>query len=176
MIIGFTGKKGAGKNHAAYFIQQEIEGALVTAFADPLREVCSTIFGLSARDMTDRDAKETKLERYPFESPRQIMQKVGTDCVRAIYPDAWVESLKHRVKGHSTVLVPDVRFENEVAAIRELGGKVVRIIRPSADHTDPHPSETLMDSLEVDMDVLNDGCLNLFKHRVLAAYWELRQR
>jgi hypothetical protein len=39
------------------------------------------------------------------------------------------------------VVVTDVRFPNEVDAIRALGGKVIRINRGSAELSDGHASE-----------------------------------
>jgi hypothetical protein len=176
MIIGLTGKKAAGKNLAADIIQAEIPATVVAAFADPLREVCKTIFGLEDDDMHDRERKEATLNRYPFESPRQILQKVGTDCIRTHYPEAWVEALKHQIRACADVVVSDVRFENEVAAIKSMGGFILRVVRPGLNSSDAHISETIMDGLQADAEVINDGSVHLFKHRVLAAYYELRER
>ena len=54
----------------------------------------------------------------------------------------------------------DVRFPNEAALVRELGGVLVRLVRPQTETPDPHPSETAMENCPVDLTVLNDGCLS----------------
>jgi len=178
MIIALTGHKGSGKNLAAESICASLPSFKEDAFARPLKEVCSIIFGLSDREMNDPAIKEIPLERYPFQSPREIMQKIGTEAIRSYWKDAWVEALKSRVRGLGSFVVTDCRFQNEADAIRDLGGKIIRIVRPSletANATDLHPSETVQNAITVDKAVLNDGSRDLFSARVLAAVLELME-
>lgn len=176
-VIALTGHKGSGKTLAADIITRELPEFYKTAFAEPLKEACSIIFGLSPAEMSDRDLKELPLERYPFQSPREILQKVGTEAIRAHWPTAWVEALLHRIRPFPDVVIHDLRYANEAAAIREMGGKIIRIERPSlaSEPPDLHPSETVQDSIEADKTVLNDGSQGLFAARVLAAVMELRE-
>lgn len=44
-------------------------------------------------------------------SPREFMQVFGTDVVRAVKPTAWVDHLQGK---EGNLIVPDVRFENEL--------------------------------------------------------------
>lgn len=44
-------------------------------------------------------------------SPRKFQQLIGTDVVRAVQDDAWVQRLQ---KVQKNLIVPDVRFENEL--------------------------------------------------------------
>lgn len=44
-------------------------------------------------------------------SPREFQQRFGTDVVRAVKPDAWVQHLQSK---EGNLIVPDVRFENEL--------------------------------------------------------------
>lgn len=176
MIIGLVGRKGCGKNLAAHYVSAEIPQFREDSFAAPLREVCSVVFGLDPKEMAYRDLKEKPLDRYPFQSPRQIMQLMGTDAVRANWPAAWVEALKRRLKPEDNVIVTDVRFENEAQAIRDLRGKLIRIHRPrpaDAPDDDKHASETELEKIAVDKFVLNDGGVDLFVKRVLTAVREL---
>lgn len=179
MHIGLVGHKGAGKNLAAEFIVKELPDFWPLAFADPLREACTIIFGLNSKEMHDRDLKEVPLERYPFESPRQILQRVGTECIRSQYPEAWIEAWKHRIKPFPDTVTTDVRFQNEAAAIVELGGKLIRIERPADrlpdNQRDLHPSETVLEGIATDKTIINDGSVNLFRARVLTALWELKE-
>lgn len=50
-------------------------------------------------------------------SPRQFQQHFGTDVVRAVRPNAWVDILQQR---DENLIVPDVRFENELCAVNLL--------------------------------------------------------
>ncbi len=129
MIIGIAGRKGAGKDSAAAWLARE-RGFARLAFADPLRAAAAEMFGLTKEEMTDRALKERRLDRWPYESPREILQKLGTDACRSVWPDLWIERLKARARSlvrFQSVLVTDVRFPNEAHAIRQLGGRLVFI-------------------------------------------------
>ena len=79
-------------------------------------------------------------------SPRYILQRVGTNLMRdqlaAAAPELsmgkdatlWVRCFRlwlGRFNTPQKVVVPDVRFEDEAAFIRELGGTLIRIVRPT---------------------------------------------
>ena len=65
-------------------------------------------------------------------SPRQFQQHFGTDVVRAVRPNAWVDILQER---DENLIVPDVRFENELCDVNFLIMGATGIQRPT------HPSE-----------------------------------
>lgn len=69
-------------------------------------------------------------------SPRLFQQLLGTEVVRAVRPSAFVERIK-RMQG--TVIVPDVRFENETLDVNVL------VVRPGTrmQERPEHPSEHL---------------------------------
>tara|TARA_R100001244_G_scaffold120565_1_gene90177 strand:- start:2776 stop:3039 length:264 start_codon:yes stop_codon:yes gene_type:complete len=48
--------------------------------------------------------------------------------------------------GTELAIVPDVRFPNEADAIKQAGGKVIRLTR--SPHDDQHESETALDDYE----------------------------
>ena len=176
MIIGLTGHKGAGKNLAADSICSQLTGWKQDAFARPLKDVCATIFGLTSAEMNDPLLKEVPLERYPHQSPRVIMQKLGTEAIRAHWKDAWIEALKCRVRGTGNYVITDVRFQNEADLLAEIGGRIIRVVRPSLvtqATTDLHPSETVLESLHADKVIYNDGSQELLCYRAVAAVLEL---
>jgi hypothetical protein len=171
MIVGITGRKGAGKNSAC----DNLQGWSVMSFASPLKEVCCTVFGLTTEEMMDPNLKELPLGRWPYETPRSILQKVGTEIFRDYYPDVWVQNLKNRIANnlYDDIAVTDVRFENEAKAIRELGGYIVRVERPGLQKTDLHSSELEMDRIRVDATIINDGSVRVLQARFEAAVFEL---
>ncbi len=118
-------------------------------------------------------------------TPRHLMQSLGT-WGRAEFEDIWVKRAletacavlagsdyvadvgiipldKARTRIASGVVIPDVRYPNEVARIREVGGKVIRITRPGAGLTGEaaaHLSETALEKWrdeEFDGMCVNDG-------------------
>lgn len=51
------------------------------------------------------------IDKHTWLSPREFQQYFGTDVIRTLNPNAWVEYL-HRQGGN--ILIPDVRFSNEL--------------------------------------------------------------
>lgn len=79
---------------------------------------------------------------------REYLQKIGTEFGRILHPDLWVNHLyqNHDWENFPNVIVPDVRFTNEVEAIKDNGGIVIRVTRDYSEDT--HPSETALDYYE----------------------------
>jgi hypothetical protein len=137
-----------------------------------------------------------------FLTPRLALQTLGTEFGRFCYENVWVDyalrlasllensptSLDYTARegafpfrgnvGHlfprAGVVIPDVRFPNEVDAIEKAGGRVVRIVRPgaglagSAAH---HVSETALDGVAIPY-IHNGGTLDDL--RVSVGAWLLR--
>ena len=172
-IIGLTGKKFCGKDTVAnYFVDNY--GYTKIAFADILKDVCKIIFGLTDKQL-NTDEKEIIDEIWKV-SPRQIMQFVGTDLFRNqlqllipfVKEDIWILCVKHKILDVTKkFIISDVRFENELAMIKELDGKIININRTTV-FDDKHISETL--NLYYDYKIDNNStidelyvkCNNLF--------------
>lgn len=74
-------------------------------------------------------------------SYRQLLQYIGTNYVRYVCDSYWVDYVtKYQVPKYKNVALSDVRFENEVKAVRELGGLVVAIERDDVKFAEDHPS------------------------------------
>lgn len=142
-VIGISGKKQSGKDTlAASFcdtmqLYKPDHNCFVLHFADPLKFFIQTFFGASndQLDGTDKD-KNTKLP-CGF-TCREVMQWAGdflrnTD-MRAMLRPMHLNLIKMFSGpagiGCGMILIPDVRFLQEVDFIRdELGGVVVRLTR-----------------------------------------------
>ena len=101
---------------------------------------------------------------------REVLQWIGTELFREnMHKDFWVRATINRIDSdksfydkfnggeifHNTFenvyFVTDVRFPNEVEAIRSAGGIVIRIYRSGcAGANDTHPSETSLDHADRD--------------------------
>jgi hypothetical protein len=113
-------------------------------FADPLKEMASNLFGLDEKLIYG--SNEDKDTKTPFAwsdvpmgdtnnnqnmSIREFLEYFGTKIIRKIKNDAWAEfTIKRITRENSNIaVIPDVRFPNEVLAIQDAGGKVIRLTR-----------------------------------------------
>lgn len=177
-IVGFTGQAGAGKTTAARYVTQhahmERMRGRVVAFADPLKALCGQMFPWLPTDAFRgaQEDKERPLELYPEWTGRRLMQYLGTDVFRQIDPDFWVKHFLRTVRELEAdryvdvLVVDDVRFPDELAALRGIGGRVYRLERPGIP-TGSHASEALVRSLPVDGVIANDGAPIQLRDRVI---------
>ena len=86
-------------------------------------------------------------------SAREVMQFVGTDFFRSIYPNIWADATIRKIQQEKPALaiICDCRFPNEVAAVKSAGGKTIRLTR-NEDSSDAHESETALDKDNFDWD------------------------
>lgn len=162
-LIALCGRKGSGKDEAAKILVG-YAGFQSIAFADPLREISKIAFGLTDKEMSDRMLKEASLRRYPYDSPREILQYVGTEGFRSRWPEVWIECAKRRIREINApgVVITDCRFLNEAAAVREMGGSIIKIDADDrlGPNEDPHPSEAEIPLIEADLVIENNGTLD----------------
>lgn len=166
-IIGFTGRKGAGKDTLAAAIKSELDrdgfDVVSLQFAGPIKAFCREVFGWS-QEHTDGGLKEIVDPRWGI-TPRRAMQTLGTEWGRGLHPNLWVESMRTRVStltddlGWDVAIITDVRFDNEAEMIREMGGVVVEVFRPSASALliDQHASEAGVHRHLIDYTAVNIG-------------------
>lgn len=81
--------------------------------------------------------------------------------MRAIYPDIWVDTLFEDYAlstpaGGSVLIIPDVRFPNEVKAIRERGGILVKVTAPGVPEDTDGADDVLADYDGWDFTIAND--------------------
>lgn len=143
-IIGIYGFIGSGKG-AVSDILVENYGYQREAFANPVKDVVSTIFGwprqlLEGDTKESRDFRETpcsiwsKLLQKDF-SPRYALQLMGTEAGREVFhEDLWLFALGRRIGAYGSqslgnFVISDVRFPNEIRYIRSLGGRLIRVKR-----------------------------------------------
>ena len=144
MIIGLSGYAGSGKTTVA-----KETGCQIRRFATSLKRMLSTFLRLQGVNSFDvgrmiaGDLKDTPCDALNGKTPRYAMQTLGTEWGRAlISEDIWSDAAMRAIDGIcDDVVFDDVRFENEVEAIRSRGGIVVRIERPGVTRPSKHASE-----------------------------------
>lgn len=160
VIVGFCGFAGSGKDTAADFIKAELEKENIPvykdAFANKLKDVISILMSWD-RDLLQGSTIESRNWReqpdefwstvvgYPI-TPRQIMQKIGTDLLRNQFSKyIWIASLfaKYKDVDNGVILITDCRFPNEIDEVERQNGIIVQISRESdpIDYTNLHESE-----------------------------------
>jgi hypothetical protein len=150
-IIGISGKKGAGKTTVAEYLDTvsvvERWVALV-GFASVIKEEYCNFFAPEVHP-TDLDIQSVKDTVGKHGKTHRIaLQEFGVG-MRDIDPNVWVRAWAGETKKYACdlMVVPDVRFPNEVTAIHDMGGKVIRLTRcPHPEDT--HESETALDFTE----------------------------
>lgn len=140
-IIGLAGKMGAGKDTVASILANY--GYVRHGFADSLRdEVAEALFNpdfdepeclSSLAREAFRCATTDEVYRKPT-TPRMraLLQEWGTEFRRAQREDYWVSIMREKLTGVDRACISDVRFADEAALVREMGGKVWIIERPGA--------------------------------------------
>jgi len=96
----------------------------------------------------------------------QALQQIGVK-LREIDKDIWIKALdlSDSLAGHDRIVVTDVRFENEAAEIRRLGGVLVEVWRPGLPEDD-HVSEQEGRRIKWDYVLDNSGTLDELYKRV----------
>lgn len=166
MLIALTGGKGSGKDTFAQVLVEEFK-YIHTRFADPLKNMLRTLFreaGLDPEDYIEGPFKETPLDILGGKTPRHAMQTLGTEwrdlIDRKLWSRLWQARVELLLKEGQPVVVTDCRFIHEAATIRNMGGFIFRIDRPTRRNDDKHVSETEMDLIEPDEIILNMGSIN----------------
>jgi len=139
-IIGICGLIGSGKGTVADILVET--GYKKISFADRLKDGVSTIFGWD-RALLEGDTVESRHWREQVDdfwtaetgrtiTPRLVLQLFGTDCMRRGFSDQiWISLVKQEILKNPECnwVIPDVRFYNEISAVRGLHGELWQVRR-----------------------------------------------
>ena len=193
-IIGITGPAGSGKDECAKVLVERFSFVRI-ALADEMKRFLARVYGWGPGRLwgpsEQRNLPDPDLGGL---TARKALQHLGTEWGRAMHENTWINLVirdAHRIATqpvfytpeegliewfgrdgrdiYRSVVIPDVRFPNEVAAIHAVGGRVWRIDRPGAGLTGEaaaHASETGIADLTVDGIIRNDRSLDDFQETV----------
>jgi hypothetical protein len=131
-IIGFSAVAGGGKDTSGDFLAEEF-GYVPLAFAAPLKRATLELFPGWTDAHVYGDLKDVACPVYEV-TPRWALQTLGTEYGRAlIHQDHWARAGIQTAQQYERVVFVDVRFPNEVRAIQEAGGAVIRLLRGEDD-------------------------------------------
>lgn len=127
----------------------------IYSFADILKtDICMNILGLTYDQCYGSDDNKNEITNLKWEgqllSARDVMQIIGTDIFRKLDTDVWVRSTLSKIRKDkpNIAIITDCRFPNEVSAIKNIGGKVIRLTR--SPFISDHASETILDKDKYD--------------------------
>jgi hypothetical protein len=150
-------------------------------FADSLKEICVMLFNIPPECVYGTDEQKNQIQEHlrwenmpgieitnsdvlnktgPMTS-REFMQFFGTDIMRKMYEPIWLENCFKRIEEDKPeiAVISDCRFMNEVKAVQERGGKVIRLTRSPYDST--HSSETDADTYTGFDSIINNQNLSI---------------
>jgi len=186
LLLGLTGHAGTGKDTVGALLQAA--GWHRASFAGALRMEVAEHWRVDPRLLVERATKEAAMPGMAAgmvhdadwlrwaavqghslttpRSPRWALQQWGSyrRCRRADYwvqhVHTWLATVARHDPNASRVIT-DVRYPNEAAALRALGGHIVRVHRPDgatqlAADTAAHDSERHL-QIQADADMVNDG-------------------
>ena len=184
MIIGISGKAGSGKDTAAKMLEvlyanpdisyedfsnrkyKNFADIQIVHFADILKETVQVLFGIGEWETNTQEGKKTTIE-WIGKTVRELLQGVGQGLRDAIDPNLWIKALFANTKNWSNYIIADVRYPNEVDAIKERNGVLLRINRKDAGAGN-HSSEIVLDNykewdLVIDNNSTKEDLFNILK-------------
>ena len=185
VLLAFSGKMCTGKDTSANiwisryckYLNDINDPSTTTvrdykriAFADGIKDICKTIFGLSDYDVNDQCGKKRFLLDYG-KTVREMMQGIGEGLRSNISKDIWViqtvarvNKILHTMPHH--ILVTDVRYPNELEALKTRGFTMIKLVRDTGIH-DNHPSERNLNDTLFDYVIDNNGTIKELEEKLL---------
>lgn len=165
-IIAFAGRKQSGKTtlcnqivNFLYELEQLEDLATIYNFADSLKSLCIDILGLTFEQCYGTDEQKNELvncyRNNKQMTAREVLQVVGTDFFRSIQHNVWADATIRKIQQDKppVALIGDCRFPNEVEAIKQAGGVVIKLNRNV--YNSNHASETALDPENYDHSIFD---------------------
>ena len=171
-IIAFGHRSRMGKNTCADILASYLHGKIkIVSFADTLKEACFVMFKWDG--MKDKiyyeihpEARNVKLPNIGM-TPVEIWIKVGTPLIReGIYNDNWIEATFHQEMNVDYLIITDLRFPNEVEAIRKRNGIIIKVTNTRVSYRDSVADAALSSFENWDHYIENEGTINDLQKRV----------
>ena len=139
-------------------------------FGENLKIVAASLLNCDYRNFELEKFKNSKSVikklNNDYYTNREILQLLGTDICRVISSTIWIDLLFSDFNKDCNWVITDVRFPNEAWAIKDRGGKLIRVER-NTNLIDHHISETALDDFtQWDRVIDNNGTLEELKDQV----------
>lgn len=169
MLIGLHAKAQHGKDTVANHLH-DAHNFTRMAFATPLKDMLIAL-GVPRANLDAPELKDVVID-WIGQSPRQLMQSLGTEWGRGLLDDEiWLRHAARRMvymkKLGPNVVVTDVRYANEAQWVRAQGGRIWHVLseRPTTAHND-HSSEAGLPVGDDDITLFNNAGIADLQHLV----------
>lgn len=153
-LIGLAGAARSGKDTTGEILSRLL-GYPTYALASPIKEHCNGLCYWDERH-SNGDLKEVVDPFWGF-SPRHAYQTMGTEWARTLLrDDFWLKRAEKVYEEHGSLIVTDIRFQNEADFIRKNGGQIIHVVRDGAQKILAHSSELGIDQLPEDVILYNN--------------------
>ena len=167
IVIAISGLAGSGKDTVGRLMADALKAngkrVLITHFADLLKYIL--------REFFEWDGEKDERGRF-------LLQNVGTEIVKRQFPNYWADFIVGILKMFGSrwdyVIIPDLRFPDELSRLREAGFCVVHVevFRPKlksklSNDARAHVSEMAMNGVIPDFRINNYGNIFQLKQTVV---------
>jgi len=178
-------QKGGGSN-LRNFDQHYVSDWEVKKFAGKLKTTASLLTGIPVEKFEDQEFKKQQMNPEWNMTYREFLQKLGTEAMRdGLHTNVWVNALFADYKDkyemstwhpgyeYPNWIITDMRFPNEMDAVKAKDGITIRVhrdIHKGNAHIAPipHASETALDDAKFDYEIINDGTIEDLIEKVRA--------
>lgn len=173
-VFGITGFARSGKDTAAAYMVKE-HGYTRLAFADTIRDVLYALNPIVDKDYIGKlrvqdivNKAGWDVAKVEFPEVRELLQRLGVEAGREILGKTiWTDTVFKKASALGcNVVISDVRFPDEVEAVRSLGGKVIRINRPGVAPVNDHITDRRLPDILIDFEVSNDGSIQDLNEKI----------
>ena len=157
-LIGLGGYARSGKDAIAAILERH--GWYRTFMSKPLHRAMLALDPIITLDHWDDlsvryseliESRGYEKAKAEFSEVRRLLQVLGTEVGRGILgEDAWIDTIEEELGDAWAAdpsrpqVVTGIRFPNEIARIRSLGGELIWVERPGFGPTNGHASETTL--------------------------------
>lgn len=166
-IIALTGPKGSGKTRAAtnMLLSKFLDKPGILSFSTPIKDMARILLAPEAFLQQNKDDPSYGI---CGRTPRYLLQTLGTEWGRdKIGKNIWTEAMRLKLSQttHKTIIIDDLRFENEAELLCDLGARIYLIQRPGVVYSEEHKSESPLPTDYLDAIITNDSLEALLKLR-----------